>query len=71
MVHTQLHVVKQTRWGWDVKRPDAPWPLATMPSRWEAEAAACRILRDRGGGELVMHDADGGCGEPVRVVIAG
>jgi hypothetical protein len=54
----ERHVVP-TEGGWEVKRPGTKRPSSRHATQQEAIAHAREILRNRGGGEIVVHMKDG------------
>lgn len=53
------HVVPNSGGGWDVKKPGADRASAHENTKAEAEARAKEIVRNAGGGEVVIHGRDG------------
>lgn len=53
------HVMANPKGGWEVKKPGASRPSARLPTRRDAEERAVKILRNVGGGELILHRRDG------------
>jgi len=52
------HVVSREG-GWAVKAPNASRASSTHATQAEAIAAARQVVRNSGGGELVIHGRDG------------
>lgn len=59
MAHMETHVVPNPRGGWDVIVPGRRQPDSHHASQELAEARAKALLRERGGGEAVIHGRDG------------
>lgn len=55
---TQVHVVP-SKGGWDVKKPGAGRASAHEKTKAAAEKAAKKIVRNAGGGEVLIHGRDG------------
>lgn len=59
MANERRHVVPNPEGGWDIKRPDADRSSGHYPTQEAAEARAKEIVRNLGGGEVVIHGEDG------------
>ena len=57
--YREQHVVPNPSGGWDVKKPGAPRASSHHNTQAEAEARAKEILRNAGGGEVVIHNRQG------------
>jgi len=55
----QRHVMQNRGGGWDVVRPGSSRPSSHHETQEAALEQALMLLRQRGGGELVVRDADG------------
>ena len=53
------HVTPRPDGGWNVKKPGASRASAQAPTQKEAMDRAREILRNNGGGELVIHNKKG------------
>lgn len=53
------HVVPDPDGGWDVRAPGAERASGHFDTQSEAYARAREIVGNRGGGEVVIHGADG------------
>lgn len=53
------HVVPSPKGGWDVKKPGADRASAHEDTQADAEARAKDIVRNLGGGEVIIHRPDG------------
>lgn len=53
------HVVKNPKNGWDVKAPGADRASVNERTQADAERRAKEIVRNAGGGEVVIHDRSG------------
>lgn len=58
MSRNQRHVVTHGD-DWAVKAPNADRPSAVLPTQQDAIDRARDILRNDGGGELIIHGVDG------------
>lgn len=58
MSRRQRHVVRDGD-VWSVKKPGSDRASSRHRTQAEAEAAAKRIMRNQGGGEVVIHGQDG------------
>lgn len=56
--------------GWQVEKPDAKRPSAKTPTQAEAITRAVEIVANDGGGDVVVHGADGAVRE-TRTIVAG
>lgn len=59
MSKNRRHVVPSSEGGWDVKAPGADRASSHHDTKAEAESRAKDIVRNNGGGEVVIHDRDG------------
>jgi hypothetical protein len=59
MAKTERHVVPSKQGGWDVLAPGASQASAHLEEQEQAVDRAREILRNEGGGELVIHDLQG------------
>ncbi len=59
MKRTETHVVPGRSGGWEVVRPGASKRDSQHPTKEEAAQRAREIVRERGGGEVVVHGRDG------------
>jgi hypothetical protein len=59
MAGTERHVVPGKDGGWDVLAPGASQASATLERQDQAIDRAREILQNEGGGELIVHDAQG------------
>ena len=59
MARTERHVVPSEGGGWDVLAPDAAQASAHLELQDQAIDRAREILRNEGGGELIVHDRQG------------
>lgn len=59
MPRNERHVVPNPDGGWDVKAPGADRSSAHKPTQGEAIDRAREIVRNSGGGEVVIHGRDG------------
>ena len=59
MARNERHVVPNENGGWDVRAPGASRASAHLERQDEAVDRARQILRNEGGGELVIHDQQG------------
>lgn len=57
--NNRRHVVPNSDGGWDVTKPRAERASAHTNTKAEAEARAKEIVRNAGGGEVVIHGRDG------------
>jgi hypothetical protein len=55
----ELHVVPNSKGGWDVKKPNADRVSSHHETQSEAEARAKDMLARGGGGEVVIHNREG------------
>jgi len=55
----ERHVVPNSGGGWDVKKPNASRASSHHDTQAQAEARAKGIVARAGGGEVVIHGADG------------
>jgi len=53
------HVVPNPDGGWDVKKPDALRASAHANTQAEAQDRAREIIRNQGGGEMLIHGKHG------------
>lgn len=58
-INNRRHVVPNASGGWDVKKPGAERASARTDTKAQAEARAKAIVRNAGGGEVVIHGRDG------------
>lgn len=56
---TRRHVVPNRDGGWDVKKPRARHAIVHTTTQAEAERRAKQIVRDAGGGEVLIHRRNG------------
>lgn len=59
MARNERHVVPSENGGWDVQKPGAERASAHTDTQSEAVDRAREILRNDGGGEVVIHREDG------------
>ena len=59
MPRNERHVTKHEDGGWQVKRPGASRAIKRTGTQAEAVAVARRLLKNDGGGELVIHSRKG------------
>jgi Uncharacterized protein conserved in bacteria (DUF2188) len=59
MPRTERHVVPNEGGGWDILAPGASQASAHLERQDQAVQRARQILRNEGGGELVVHDRQG------------
>jgi hypothetical protein len=59
MARAERHVVPSEEGGWDVEAPGASRASAHFDQQGPAISKAREILRNEGGGELVVHDREG------------
>lgn len=59
MDNTSRHVVPNPDGGWDVKAPGAKRASSHHETQSDAERRAKEIVRNEGGGEVVIHRPDG------------
>lgn len=59
MPEKNRHVVPNSDGGWDIKKPGAERASAHERTQAEAEKRAKEIVRNEGGGEVVIHDRKG------------
>ena len=55
----ERHVVKNPNGGWDVKAPHAGRASSHHDTQAQAQSAASSILKNQGGGEVVVHRPNG------------
>jgi len=53
------HVTKHLSGGWQYKRENAQRATGITRTQKEAELAAKKILRNQGGGEVIIHSPNG------------
>jgi hypothetical protein len=59
MARTERHVVPNPGGGWDVEAPGGSRSSAHFDQQSQAIDRARSILRNEGGGELIVHDREG------------
>lgn len=59
MPRNERHVVPNPDGGWDVRAPGAERASAHLPKQGQAIDRARDIVRNTGGGEVVIHGKDG------------
>lgn len=59
MARQQRHVVRNPEGGWDVVKPGSSRASSHHDTQKGAETRAKEILANLGGGEAVIHGADG------------
>jgi hypothetical protein len=59
MPRNERHVVPNPRGGWDVEAPHAGRASSHHDTQAEAIDGSREIVHNSGGGELVIHSADG------------
>lgn len=59
MAKKTYHVVQNAAGGWDLKKSGAARSAAHAPTKAKAVEAATEILKNSGGGELVVQGSDG------------
>lgn len=59
MPRNERHVVRNPDGGWDVRAPNADRPSAHLDTQGDAIDRARQIVRNVGGGEVVIHDRQG------------
>jgi hypothetical protein len=64
----QRHVMPSPGGGWDVARPGSSRPSSHHDTQEAAISRARMVLREQGGGELVIRGADGEITRRNRIV---
>jgi Uncharacterized protein conserved in bacteria (DUF2188) len=59
MSRNERHVVPNDDGGWDVQKPGAERSSGHFPTQGDAIDRARDIVRNSGGGEVVIHRSDG------------